>query len=124
MLTVYPIVTFAEFARVMRSRGIDPTYLVKRFRTEFGDGTAEVRMFFDQVFDRRYRDRMIPYRSVIEFFRREVGITQMGSDCGRRCACGCGQRVFGRKKWATNACKQRGYRRRVAVRAKEPKKAA
>lgn len=90
--------TFAEFARVMRSRGIDPTYLVKRFRTDFGDGTAEVRAFFEQVFDRRCGDRVVPYRSVIDFYEREIGANKSASPRERRCACGCGQTVFGRKK--------------------------
>jgi len=31
---------------------------------------------------------------------------------GRECKCGCGKIVGGRQQYATNACRQRAYRRR------------
>jgi hypothetical protein len=83
-----------------------------------------VRAFFQQVFDPRHGDLLIVYRSVIDFYLREIGASDDALDRQRRCACGCGQRVFGKKKWASNGCKQRGYRRWVAEPAKRPEKAA
>ena len=123
-MTAYPTVSFAEFARVMRRQGIDEAYLVKRFRTDFVSGTGEARAFFERVFDPRYANVVIANRPVIEFYLRETGAIRDASDRDRRCACGCGQRVFGRKKWASKGCRQRGYRRRVADRSKMGQKAA
>jgi hypothetical protein len=112
-----------EFARLMRARGIDQRYLVKRFRSSFGDGVSDVRGFFERAFQRR-SDLMVPYRSVLEFYQREIGAVQDAEGRERRCACGCGQRLFGRRKWASAECRQRGYRRRVGDRANCPKEAA
>jgi hypothetical protein len=120
----YRIVSFADFARTMRARGIDQAYLVKRFRDRFGDGIADVREFFDRVFQPRWGKVVIPHRSVVEFYRREIGCTPEAAGSERRCGCACGQRVFGKKKWASGACKQRGYRRRIAEHSKRPEKAA
>ncbi len=75
-----PQITFKEFSKLMtaRKRGVDD--LVDLFRGKLDDS----RSFFERVMScqwrnsetGRYEDRgdvVIPYRSVIDFYRRELG---------------------------------------------------
>jgi hypothetical protein len=101
-------VTFKDFAPVARKRGHTAKSLADRFRRKIED-TSE---FCERVMTCRYKgeDRslvVIPYRSVIEFYNEELHYFQDSNQKHRQCACGCGQPVFDRKKWATPACKKR-----------------
>jgi hypothetical protein len=63
-------VTFAQFARAGRRLGWSLPFLTRQFRGRI-DGPAE---FFARVFERhdRHGSVVIPYRSVIEFYVREL----------------------------------------------------
>ena len=88
---------------------------------EFGD-RGDVRAFFEDVFKGRYAKVVIPWRSVLQFYMRELGSYQVEQGKERRCACGCGQRVFGRKKWGSETCRKRVQRRRGVDSQKSPEK--
>jgi len=116
-------VTFAEFATVARRRGWTASSLSQLFRGRFGDQPNQVGEFFERMFQGRYANTVIPYRSVLVFFERELSFHQAETGRDRRCACGCGQRVWDRKKWASNACRQKWHRKQVGDLKNGPKKA-
>jgi hypothetical protein len=105
-------VTFADFAALARRRGWSVAFLTERFRGQI----EQPQDFFTRVMQGQYAAVVIPYNSVLAFYRQERGL--LGTDhTGRRCACGCGSPVFDRKRWASRACRQRGYRARTQVAA-------
>jgi len=106
-------VTFGDFAALARRRGWTKEFLTERFQGRID----EPRKFFDAVFQGQYTATVIPFNSVLAFYRQELGLLQLASGTDRRCRCGCGARVFDRKVFASQACKQRGYRARQEVAA-------
>jgi hypothetical protein len=112
-----PEVSMRDFAGLCRQRKYGIDYLVEQFAGKFGcaDGMARetTRQFFERLQLGRSAANVIPFRCLIEFYQRELGYLQDATGEERRCACGCGQHVFGRKKWAAASCKQRAYRQRI-----------
>jgi hypothetical protein len=104
-------VTFSDFAKLATKRRLTPECLAQRF-AGWIDKPGE---FFDRVFKGMYATVVIPYRSVLAFYSSELEFHQDSTGQGRVCACGCGQRVFERKKWASPGCRQRAARRRMAA---------
>ena len=107
-------VTFKDFAMVARRRGHTCESLAERFRRKIENASE----FFDRAMACRYKgedrsDVVIPYRSVIEFYRAELHYFGDSHEEHRRCACGCGYPVFDWKKWASPGCRQRVARRKV-----------
>ena len=101
-------VTFKDFAAVAKKRGHTVESLGNRFRGKIETPSE----FFERVLSGRYHGEdcsaaVIPYRSVIEFYSAELHYFQDTNQKHRQCACGCGQPVFDRKKWASPACKKR-----------------
>jgi hypothetical protein len=96
-------VTFADFAKLAGKRGLSPEYLAERFT----DKIERPSEFFHRVFQGQYAAVVIPYRSVLAFYASELNCHQDSSGQHRVCACGCGQAVFDRKKWAAPGCKKR-----------------
>ena len=115
-------VTFKDFQKLMirRKRTVDD--LVDIFRGKLDDS----RDFFERVMScqwrdpetRRYEDRgfvVIPYRSVLKFYFEELHYLEDSkqkpvvlAEPGKpTCACGCGEAIFGRKRWARPGCKKR-----------------
>ncbi|HEY1267847.1 MAG TPA: hypothetical protein VGH16_11370 [Candidatus Binatia bacterium] len=93
----------------IRKRSVDD--LVALFRGKI----EEPREFFERAISCRWHgeDRswvVIPYRSVIDFYRRELAFHQDTAKHQRVCACGCGLPVFDRKKWSGDACRKRAQR--------------
>jgi hypothetical protein len=123
-------VTFKDFQKLMikRKRTVDD--LVDIFRGKLDDS----RDFFERVMScqwrdpetRRYEDRgfvVIPYRSVLKFYfeelhyledskKKPVVIAEPGKPT---CACGCGEAVFDRKRWARPGCKKRLQREKESA---------
>jgi hypothetical protein len=104
-------VTFKEFAHLAKRRGHTVDSLTDLFRGKIEDP----REFFDRVLSCRYKgeDRstvVIPYRSVIEFYRQDCHFFMDLNPKQRLCACGCGLPVFDRKKWAKPGCRKRTQR--------------
>jgi hypothetical protein len=108
-------VTFKDFSNLAKRRGHTPESLAPLFRGKI----EEPREFFERVISCRRRgedlsDTVIPYRSVIEFYRKETCSFMEMRPNQRTCACGCRQPVFDRKKWASPGCRQRFVRRKKA----------
>ena len=108
-----PEVTHGMFAHMARRRGWTVDSLSEQFAGRFGDQKDPPRRFFERILqERHYDDVVIPYDSVIEFYRHEASLEQLKQGTERRCACGCGTRVFGRRALASAACRKRASRDR------------
>jgi hypothetical protein len=102
-------VTFGDFAKLAHRRGLTPEYLAERF-TEKIERPSE---FFHRVFQGQHAAVVVSFRSVLVFYSSELECYQDSSGRHRACACGCGQPVFDRKKWASAGCKKRASRNNV-----------
>jgi hypothetical protein len=136
-------VTYKDFSRLAKKRSWTVYMLVELFKGKTGiedrsDKYHEpLASYFERVLfcqwlnpeTKRMEDRsriLIAYRSIIEFYLKELSYEtnkdikpQAGASVfGRRaCACGCGEAVFDRKKWARPGCKKR-LQRSLSVTAK------
>ncbi len=105
-------ISHKDFARLASRRGWTKETLAELFR-----GKIEEPMdFFQRVLSCKYKgeDRsnvVIPFRSVLDFFSKELSFQQDKEGRDRFCACGCKARVWDRKKWASTACRKRFQRR-------------
>ena len=99
-------ITFGDFAKLATKRGLTPEYLAERFT----DKIERPSEFFHRVFQGQYAAVVMPYHSVVSFYASELECHQDSIGQHRVCACGCGQPVFDRKKWARPACKKRTQR--------------
>jgi hypothetical protein len=104
-------ITFKVFQTLMLKRGRTVDDLVEIFRGKIEDP----REFFDRVMSCRYHgeDRgfvVIPYRSVMEFYRRDCHFYKDINPKHRACTCGCGRPVFDWQKWASSGCRKRAQR--------------
>jgi hypothetical protein len=98
-------VTFGDFAKLANKRGLTPEYLAERFTNKI-ERPSE---FFHRVFQAQHVAVVIPHRSVLEFYTSMLSHSPIGRH--DPCACGCGQPVFGRKKWAAPGCRKRVQRK-------------
>ena len=108
-------VTFKDFSNVARRRGHSPESLAALFRGKID----EPREFFERVMSCKYKgedrsDVLIPYRSAIDFCRKEENYFTDSNAPHSACACGCRRAVFDRKKWTGSACRKRVQRANVA----------
>ena len=101
-------VSFKEFADLARRRSWTVDELAGRFAGRI-DRPAN---FFARVLSNEFKDNVIPFRSVIEFYQAAIAGPQ--STTRPTCACGCGRVVFDRKKWATPGCKKKAAREKVS----------
>ena len=104
-------VTFKEFAEIMAKRNHSLDDLVQRFRGTIDDP----REFFERVLSCKWHgqdrsDVVIPYHSVIEFYREELHYFTDTAKRQRFCQCGCRKPVFGQYKFASDACRKRVQR--------------
>ena len=119
------LVTFREFRELMERRNHSVDELVDMFRGKIEDP----REFFERVMScrvkigGRYEDRsdcVIPYRSVLEFYRQELHFFKDAAKKTQRlCQCGCGKPVFGQYKFASDTCRKRLQRHRPIVPVEE-----
>jgi len=110
-------ISYNQFAQLARRRGWTAAYLGERFR-----GRVEnPQEFFNHVLQARHAGTVIPYRSVIKFYRQQVRPEQRAGG-QRSCACGCQKPVSGRKKLASAACRKRMERRRARTPDSESEK--
>ena len=101
-------VTFQDFVKFVISRGWSLGALVQEFRGKI----EEPREFFTRVLSGKHSGVVIPFRSVLELYFKELSYYRDQKVSLRVCACGCRLPVWDRKKWAFPACRQRAYRRR------------
>jgi hypothetical protein len=95
------VCTFAAFADLARCRNWTVDELAGRFAGRL-DRPAD---FFARVLSDKFKDNIVPFRTVIEFY--QSAIAGPTSTARPTCACGCGRVVFDRKKWAQPGCRTR-----------------
>lgn len=105
-------VTYREFAQLARRQRWSAAFLAERFLGKI----EQPRAFFERVLASSANGgelggSVIPYRSVLEFYRSKSAAVVPGGKA-RGCQCGCGKPVYGRKKMATAACRKRMERQR------------
>ncbi len=101
-------ITNQDFAALARRRNWSVEFLAHTFRRKIETPNE----FFHGVVSGKRPEVVIPFGSVIDFYRQYID-TQL-LDGQRACACGCGQPIFSRQKWASPRCKKRIARQRVA----------
>jgi hypothetical protein len=106
-----PCITFAQVRALATKRGLTVRDLVAQFQED----VERPREVFTWVWDRRLGAVVLPYRAVIAWYQQATApvLAQAGEPT---CACGCGVRVRGRRKWASPGCRQRAYRRSRTLR--------
>jgi hypothetical protein len=95
-------ITFGDFAKLANRRGLTPEHLAERFT----DKIERPSEFFHHVLQGQYAGVVIPDHRVLSFYASELECHQDSMGQHRVCACGCGQAVFDRKKWASPGCKK------------------
>ena len=101
-------VSFKQFAQLASRRGHTAATLTKLFVGKIEDPSE----FFHDVMDNDHGTMVVPYRSVIEFYRQNCHFLNDLGPKHRLCSCGCGLAVLGRKKWARPGCRKRVQRLR------------
>ena len=87
-------IAFQQFAQLAARRIWTVDELAKRFDDRIERPTD----FFNRVLSGKFKESVIPYRSVIEFYQAAVTGLEPSSSSRPTCACGCGQIVFRQKK--------------------------
>lgn len=102
-------VTFGNFKQVMDARGHTIADLVNEFRGKI----ENPREFFERVMSPKveHREVVIPFASVLAFYAEESHYVTDSDPSRRRCDCGCKAPVFGRRRYASDACKKRASRK-------------
>lgn len=117
--------TFSDFAALARREGWTKGFLRELCQPWYDDaagglGHEPLSSFLDRLLDPRrsagarasFRLRetrancVLPYRPLLELYARTLAPTL---DDLRPCACGCGKGVLGRKKFASDTCRQRAH---------------
>jgi len=109
---VHPEVTFRDFASLAKHKGWTAEFLAEEFRGKI-EGPSE---FFHRVLSCKYKGKdrswvVIPYASVLVLYWQELS-PFVEDKSVRLCICGCQRRVYGRKQYATNYCRNKAYRER------------
>lgn len=104
------LVTFGEYSALARRRGWTVQFLTEQFRGKIENPSD----FFSRALDPRNAGCVVPYRSVLRFYLKNVE-PAAGSGVAepRSCMCGCGRPVSGRKKLATGYCRVKMARQRA-----------
>jgi hypothetical protein len=109
-----PCITFAQVRDLAARKGMTLDDLVERFRGAL-DRPREV---FTRLLDKRHGKVVIPYGAVIAWYQRATApVLALAAE--KACACGCGDKVSGRHKWASPGC-----RKRVQRKSRTPQKVA
>jgi hypothetical protein len=111
-------VTFKDFAKLAKQKGWSAEFLADKFRGKI-EGPSE---FFHRCLKcNPSPDVIVPYKSVIEFYFRELNPVVRDASV-RVCVCGCLREVYGRKQYATAYCRKKACLRRSQTREREAKK--
>jgi len=100
-----PCITFAQVRALAMKQGLTLRDLVEQFQEE----VERPREVFTRVWDKRLGGVVMPYWAVIRWYQKATAPILV-SHTDRACACGCGAKVSGRRKWTSAACRQRVYR--------------
>jgi hypothetical protein len=100
-----PCITFGQVRALAVKQGMSPSDLVAQFQED----VERPREVFTRVWDRRLGGVVMPYWAVIQWYQKTTApVLALAGE--PTCACGCGIRVWGRRKWAKPGCRMRVYR--------------
>jgi hypothetical protein len=106
-----PSITFAQVRELALKQGLRQRDLVAQFQEE----VEQAREVFARVWDKCLSAVVLPYWAVIQWYEKATA-PRLALDGETDCACGCGAKVWGRRKWAKPGCRMRVYRQsRTAV---------
>jgi hypothetical protein len=116
------LITFGQFRQVMRRQAWSMEFIVRWCQPHLERPTDTVHRIMEGCrVNGRWDlliDTVIPYPFLVELYIRATQPFSTTSE-GKDCACGCGAPVRPNHKWATGACKQRGWRRSRTVQKPE-----
>jgi hypothetical protein len=95
-----PCITFAQVRALAIKQGLTLRDLVEQFQEE----VEHPREVFARVWDKRLGGVVMPYWAVIQWYQKATAPV-LTSQTDRACACGCGAKVTGRRKWASAGCR-------------------
>jgi hypothetical protein len=106
-------ITYSQFRHVAKHRGWTLEWLLEQAKEKLDKPTDTLRrVMHGALVDGKHEllaDVVIPYRCLIELYQRATQLKPaLVGD--KMCACGCGELVRGKKKWATPGCRKRVQR--------------
>jgi hypothetical protein len=100
-----PCITFAQVRELALKQGLTLHDLGEQFQED----VERPREVFTRVWDKRLGEVVMPYWAVIQWYEKATApVLALAGE--PTCACGCGARVWGRRKWARPGCRMRVYR--------------
>ena len=103
-----PCLTFAQFRALAKRQGWTVDILAAFAKGELDEPKRTV----ERILKTGPADTVIPYTCLVELYQRATATPAEGKPTGKGyCADGCGQRVHGRQKFATDACRKRAARK-------------
>ena len=100
-----PCITFAQVRELALKQGLRQRDLAVQFQEE----VEQAREVFARVWDTRLSVVVMPYWAVIQWYEKATA-PRLALEGDTDCACGCGVKVWGRRKWARPGCRMRVYR--------------
>jgi hypothetical protein len=100
-----PCITFGQVRALAVQQGLTLRDLVAQFQEE----VEQAREVFSRVWDKRLSAVVMPYWAVIQWYEKATA-PRLALEGETDCACGCGAKVWGRRKWARPGCRMRVYR--------------
>jgi hypothetical protein len=101
-----PCITFKQFRDVAKREGWTIEFLVEQVRGEID----EPKRTMERILKTGPADTVIPYGCLLELYQKASKKPAPVQRPGY-CQDGCGQRVMGRQKFASDACRKRAARR-------------
>jgi hypothetical protein len=107
-------ITFGQFRHLAKQRGWSIVWLVEQVKSEIDKPTDTLRrIMHGAMVDGKHHllaDVVLPYSCLIALYQRVTQpVPALVGD--KACACGCGERVWGRQRFASQACQKHCYRR-------------
>jgi hypothetical protein len=101
-------VTFGQFRALAKRQGWTVDFLAALINGELD----EPKRTLERILKTGPTDTVIPYTCLIELYQKTTAKPAEGKPTGKGfCAEGCGQRVMGRQKFASDACRKRAARK-------------
>ena len=111
-----PYITFGQFRQVANQRRWTFGWLLEQVKDEIEKPTDTVRRILHGALVNGKHDMVadvvIPYPCLIELYQQATQ-SKPAVAGENACACGCGAKVTGKRKWATPGCRKRVQRRSV-----------
>ena len=100
-----PIITAKQFRELAKRREWSEAWLVEQCKAELDRPTQTIRWYLTQC----PAETVLAHRCLTDLYVK--AITALTTKGTKQCACGCGERVWGRQRFASQACQKRCYRR-------------